>query len=108
MWYDYLYQGQSKGAYDEPLGAGVVLQICSSLPARTSDLIVTDNYFKSPNLVNEVPRPGIYFVAAVRENRLKTKLKHVKQLRIQGRGSMGVPVATGDCGDIAAARWYDN
>ncbi|KAL1482687.1 hypothetical protein MTO96_033631 [Rhipicephalus appendiculatus] len=55
--YDFdVYPASSKGFYGDQggyelgLGAGVVIQLCSSLPDRENNLIIADNFFSSPHL----------------------------------------------------------
>ncbi|KAH8031351.1 hypothetical protein HPB51_016409 [Rhipicephalus microplus] len=60
----------SQGGYQLGLGAGVVLQLCSSLPKRDDNLVVADNFFTGPQLVEELSRMGISYIGTVRENRL--------------------------------------
>ncbi|KAH8009772.1 hypothetical protein HPB51_019104 [Rhipicephalus microplus] len=52
----------SQGGYQLGLGAGVVLQLCSSLPKRDDNLVVADNFFTGPQLVEELSRMGISYI----------------------------------------------
>lgn len=114
--YDFdIYQACSKGAYGDQegyqlgLGAGVVLQLCSSLPERDNNLIVADNFFTGPHLVCELTRRGISYIGTVRENRLQScKLMDEKAMKMQGRGTCDSCVAS--CGDrsMIAVKWFDN
>ncbi|KAH8031369.1 hypothetical protein HPB51_016553 [Rhipicephalus microplus] len=52
----------SQGGYQLGLGAAVVLQLCSSLPKRDDNLVVADNFFTGPQLVEELSRMGIFYI----------------------------------------------
>ncbi|KAH7970495.1 hypothetical protein HPB49_008057 [Dermacentor silvarum] len=73
----YVYQHCNKGfygyqdGYQLRLGAGVVLQWCSSVPKRDENLVVADNFFTGPHLVEERTKMGISYIGTVPENRLK-------------------------------------
>ncbi|KAH9360967.1 hypothetical protein HPB48_019569 [Haemaphysalis longicornis] len=114
--YDFdVYQRCNKGVYGYQegyqlgLGAGVVLQLCTSLPDRADNLIVADNFFTSPQLVSELTTKGISFVGTVRENRLQScKLMDEKSMKKRGRGTHDFSVTS--CGDksLIAVKWFDN
>ncbi|KAH7934478.1 hypothetical protein HPB51_029155 [Rhipicephalus microplus] len=55
----------SQSGYQLGLGAGVVLQLCSSLPKRDDNLVVADNFFTGPQLVEELSRMGISYIGTV-------------------------------------------
>ncbi|KAL3246247.1 hypothetical protein MRX96_057792 [Rhipicephalus microplus] len=52
----------SQGGYQLGLGAGVVLQLCSSLRKRDDNLVVADNFFTGPQLVEKLSRMGISYI----------------------------------------------
>ncbi|KAL3218725.1 hypothetical protein MRX96_050637 [Rhipicephalus microplus] len=52
----------SQGGYQLGLGAAVVLQLCSSLPKRDDNLVVADDFFTGPQLVEELSRMGISYI----------------------------------------------
>lgn len=114
--YDFdVYQGCSRGMYGYQegyqlgLGAGVVLQLCTSLPDRKDNLIVADNYFTGPHLVSELTSRGIAYVGTVRENRLKScKLMDEKSMKKKGRGACDFSVASCENKSMVAVKWYDN
>lgn len=114
--YDFdVYQRCNKGMYGDQegyklgLGAGVVLQLCSSLPDRQGNLIVADNFFTGPQLVSELSEKGISFIGTVRENRLQScKLMDEKSMKKNGRGTTDCSVTA--CGQktMVAVKWFDN
>ncbi|KAH8038584.1 hypothetical protein HPB51_002005 [Rhipicephalus microplus] len=57
----------SQGGYQLGLGAAVVLQLCSSLPKRDDNLVVADNFFTGPQLVEELSRMGIFYIGTTFE-----------------------------------------
>lgn len=70
--------------YQLGLGAGVVLQLCSSLPEQDDNLVVADNIFTGPHLVIELTRMGISYTGTVRKNRLQwCKLMDKKSMKKQ-------------------------
>ncbi|KAH8029974.1 hypothetical protein HPB51_006180 [Rhipicephalus microplus] len=99
----------SQGGYQLGLGAAVVLQLCSSLPKRDDNLVVTDDFFTGPQLVEELSRMGIFYIGTVRENRLScSKLMEKKLMKKQGRGTCDTSVTLCDQKTMAAAKWHDN
>ncbi|KAH7935159.1 hypothetical protein HPB52_004569 [Rhipicephalus sanguineus] len=90
------FYGNQDG-YQLGLGAGVVLQLCSSLPKRDNNLVVADNFFTGPHLVEELSRMGISYIGTVRENRIScSKLMDKKSMKKRGRGTCDTSVAS--CG----------
>ncbi|KAH7933294.1 hypothetical protein HPB49_011228 [Dermacentor silvarum] len=57
-----------QGGYQLGIGAGVVIQLRSSLPDRENILIIGDNYFSSPHFVNELTCRKISYIGTVSEN----------------------------------------
>ncbi|KAH8021046.1 hypothetical protein HPB51_012195 [Rhipicephalus microplus] len=55
----------SQGGYQLGLGAGVVLHLCSSLPKRDDNLVVADNFFTGPPLVEELSRMRISYIGTI-------------------------------------------
>ncbi|KAL3201446.1 hypothetical protein MRX96_012492 [Rhipicephalus microplus] len=109
--YQHCYKGfyGSQGGYQLGLGAAVVLQLCSSLPKRDDNLVVADDFFTGPQLVEELSRMGISYIGTVRENRLScSKLMEEKLMKKQGRGTCDTSVTLCDQKTMAAAKWHDN
>ncbi|XP_065302149.2 piggyBac transposable element-derived protein 3-like [Dermacentor albipictus] len=114
--YDFdVYQRCNKGfygyqdGYQLGLGAGVVLQLCSSLPKRDDNLVVADNFFTGPHLVEELTKMGISYIGTVRKNRLNcVKLMDDKLMKKRGRGTCDTSVASCDQKTMVAVKWYDN
>ncbi|KAL3187375.1 hypothetical protein MRX96_025447 [Rhipicephalus microplus] len=55
----------SQGGYHLGYGAAVVLQLCSSLPKRDDNLVVADNFFTGPQLVEELSRMEIFYIVDI-------------------------------------------
>ncbi|XP_049269151.1 piggyBac transposable element-derived protein 3-like isoform X2 [Rhipicephalus sanguineus] len=114
--YDFdVYQRCNKGFYGNQdgyqlgLGAGVVLQLCSSLPKRDNNLVVADNFFTGPHLVEELSRMGISYIGTVRENRIScSKLMDEKSMKKRGRGTCDTSVTSCDQKTMVAVKWHDN
>lgn len=109
------YQGVSRGSYSDQdrykmgLGAGVVIQLCSTLPQQGEHLVAADYYFSSLQLVEERTKRGIYYVGTARKNRLEgCRLQSERDPRASGRGSVDYKVMSSGGKDIIAVKWYDN
>ncbi|KAH8009120.1 hypothetical protein HPB51_010657 [Rhipicephalus microplus] len=77
----------SQGGYQLGLGAGVVLQLCSSLPKRDDNLVVADNFFTGPQLVEELSRMGISYIGTARYTDAQTQISsaYIDSLTVLGR-----------------------
>ncbi|KAL3242045.1 hypothetical protein MRX96_021575 [Rhipicephalus microplus] len=98
----------SQGGYQLGLGAGVVLQLCSSLPKRDDNLVVADNFFTGPQLVEELSRMGISYIGTVRENRLSCSKLMDEKSKKRGRDICDTSVTSCDQNTMVAVKWHDN
>ncbi|KAH8018444.1 hypothetical protein HPB51_006344 [Rhipicephalus microplus] len=98
----------SQGGYQLGLEAGVVLQLCSSLPKRDNNLVVADNFFTGPQLVEELSRMGISYIGTVRENRLSCSKLMDEKSKKRGRDTCDTSVTSCDQKTMVAVKWHDN
>ncbi|KAL3203741.1 hypothetical protein MRX96_041758 [Rhipicephalus microplus] len=98
----------SQGGYQLGLGAGVVLQLCSSLPKRDDNLVVADNFFTGPQLVEELSSMGISYIGTVRENRLSCSKLMDEKSKKRGRDTCDTSVTSCDQKTMVAVKWHDN
>lgn len=105
-----LYQGASctNSAVSECGAAGdVVLRLTHDLHGKNYK-VYADNFFTSMPLVMKLKEQQLWYVGTVRANRLRgaeKKLKPVKLLQKEGRGSVSICTSNED---ITVSRWIDN
>ncbi|XP_065639594.1 piggyBac transposable element-derived protein 3-like [Hydra vulgaris] len=109
--YDFdVYQGkemESSKASTYGVGASVVLNMLSSLPSGHNFKVFADNFFTSLTLLDVLKERAIWFVGAIRTNRLNMcPLLCEKDLRKEGRGSYDYRTDT--YFNLILVRWYDN
>lgn len=84
------------------------MQLCTSLPDRDNNLIVTDNYFIGPYLVAQLTSRKIAYIGTVCENRLQScKLMDIKSMKRKGRGTCDSSVAFCGSKPMIAVKWFN-
>ncbi|KAH7971810.1 hypothetical protein HPB52_002970 [Rhipicephalus sanguineus] len=79
------------------------------LPKQDDNVVVADNFFTGPHLVEALSRMGISYIGTVRENRIScSKLMDEKSMKKRGRGTCDTSVISCDQKTMVAVKWHDN